>query len=108
MKILLTGARSMATLDLARHLHQAGHTILVADREPIQAVLTEAGIASAIYYPIPVHHQEFFRQYAVGKSLPVSEQVSTQVLSLPIYPELTCEQIDRVVQVVGSALMKKA
>ncbi|MBW2467057.1 MAG: DegT/DnrJ/EryC1/StrS family aminotransferase [Deltaproteobacteria bacterium] len=80
------------------------YTILTADRQRLQEALTEAGIASAIYYPIPVHHQDFFRQFATGKSFPVSEQVSKQVLSLPLYPELTFEQIDRVVEVVGGAL----
>ena len=72
-------------------------------REAIQAALAEAGIASAIYYPVPLHRQEVFARQCAGLTLPVSEKIAERVLSLPIYPELTVDQIERVVAVVAAA-----
>jgi dTDP-4-amino-4,6-dideoxygalactose transaminase len=58
-------------------------------RDFIQQQLKEQGISSVIYYPVPLHLQEAlkFLGYKEG-DLPVAEQVSKEVLSLPIYPEL--------------------
>jgi len=80
------------------------YTTLVDNREVIQKVLADAGIASAVYYPIPLHKQEVFKDTCAGVSLPTSEKTAERVLSLPIYPELTAEQVDRVVDVIGRAL----
>lgn len=77
------------------------YTILSERRAEIQRALTEAGIASAVYYPIPLHRQEVFREECNNLSLPVSEKSAEQVLSLPIYPELTQAQVDQVVEVIG-------
>jgi dTDP-4-amino-4,6-dideoxygalactose transaminase len=80
------------------------YTMLVDNREVVQQALAGAGIASAVYYPIPLHQQEVFKQSCAGLSLPVSEQTAQRVLSLPIYPELTEAQVDRVLEVVAQAL----
>ncbi len=80
------------------------YTILTDKRESINGALTEAGIASAIYYPIPLHRQEVFLDACRGVSLPVSEQTAEGVLSLPIFPELNRQQIERVVDVIAGAL----
>jgi len=79
------------------------YTILSDRRDTIQQALADAGIASAIYYPIPLHRQEVYRETCAGLSLPVTERVAGQVLSLPMYPELTEAQIDRVCEVVLKA-----
>lgn len=76
------------------------YTILSDQRERLQKALTEAGIASAIYYPIPLHRQEVFREVCRAVELPVSERTARRVLSLPIYPELTEEQVRKVVDVI--------
>ncbi|MEJ2201435.1 MAG: DegT/DnrJ/EryC1/StrS family aminotransferase [Desulfuromonadaceae bacterium] len=62
----------------------------------MQQALTAAGIASAIYYPIPLHLQEVYGEMCAGCRFPVAEQVAGQVLSLPMYPELTEDQINRI------------
>ena len=80
------------------------YTILSEQRETIREALSAAGIASAIYYPIPLHRQEVFRQTCAEVFLPVSERVATQVLSLPIYPELSPDQIALVVATIGQAV----
>jgi len=80
------------------------YTILTDRRQELQAALTEAKIASAVYYPIPLHRQEVFADICREVSFPVSEQVASRVLSLPIYPELTRAQVERVVMVIAGVL----
>ena len=73
-------------------------------RDKIHQALTAAGIASAVYYPIPLHQQEVFCERYAGVSLPNAEEVAGEVLSLPMYPELTTEQINRVCAAIKGAL----
>jgi dTDP-4-amino-4,6-dideoxygalactose transaminase len=79
------------------------YTLLTDRREAVQQALTEAGCASAIYYPIPLHRQNVFAVACAGLSLPVSEAVAARVLSLPIYPELSETQMDRVIAAIRGA-----
>lgn len=68
------------------------------DRDRVQKTLTEKGVGSMIYYPIPVHLQKAyaFMGHKTG-DFPIAERVALQVLSLPIYPELSVEQQDTVI-----------
>jgi len=79
------------------------YTILAERREALQQALTAAGCASAIYYPIPLHRQAVFAASCASLSLPVSEAVATRCLSLPIYPELSQAQMDRVIKAIREA-----
>ncbi len=79
------------------------YTIESDRRDAIQAALTAAGIASAIYYPIPLHRQPLFAEQCRELSLPVAEAAAARVLSLPISPLLGDEQIDRVCEMVRTA-----
>lgn len=74
-------------------------------RQTIRQQLQAQGIGSMIYYPIPLHQQPVYAAlgYPAGQ-LPVVEQVAQQVLSLPMFPELTPAQQDHVVSGVRSAL----
>ena len=75
------------------------YSIRVKERDQLQNHLQEAGIATAIHYPIPLHLQPAFRQYGKGiGSLPVAESVANEVLSLPMYPELEEEKIHTIVE----------
>ncbi|MGA7827887.1 MAG: DegT/DnrJ/EryC1/StrS family aminotransferase [Geobacteraceae bacterium] len=76
------------------------YTILSAHRDRIMKALAEQEIASAIYYPIPLHRQDVFAEGYRDCSLPVAENVVQQCLSLPIFPEMTEEQIERVVAAI--------
>jgi dTDP-4-amino-4,6-dideoxygalactose transaminase len=73
------------------------YTIRIPDRDLARARLTERGIGSSLCYPLGLHLQEVYRHlgYRPG-DLPVAEQASLEALSLPIYPELTEEQDERV------------
>lgn len=80
------------------------YTILSPRRDAIMQALAEKQIASAIYYPIPLHKQKAFGTEYANISLPVSEQVASECLSLPIYPELSMEQIHEITDTIKSAL----
>jgi UDP-N-acetyl-3-dehydro-alpha-D-glucosamine 3-aminotranferase len=69
-------------------------------RDAIARELAAAGIASAVYYPIPLHEQEVFRSDYPGLSLPVTESVAQRCLSLPIFPEMSDDEISQVVQAI--------
>jgi len=77
-------------------------------RDALRAHLTERGIGTQIHYPVPIHMQEAaqFLGYRKG-DLPVTEKVAGEVLSLPMYPELTDGQIDRVATGVTEFMRKK-
>ncbi len=84
----------------ARHtFHQ--YTVRAERRDDLKRALQSAGIGAEVYYPVPLHLQECFRflGYQQG-DLPVSERLAGEVLSLPIYPELTVEQLDRVAEAI--------
>jgi dTDP-4-amino-4,6-dideoxygalactose transaminase len=80
------------------------YTIRTEKRDTIHKALKEAGIASAIYYPVPLHQQVVFREICSGQSFPVAEESALSVLSLPIYPELTNSQIKTVCRTISEAV----
>jgi len=88
----------------AEHVYHQ-YTIRVRNRDQVQSALTEQGIGATVYYPTPMHLQPIFAQlgYHAG-DLPHAEEVAKEVLSLPIYPELTSEQIHRVVAAIAAAV----
>jgi len=88
-----------------RHVyHQFTTLVPEGRREALQAALKQADIASAVYYPTPLHRQPAFSAYSRADSLANSEAVAKRCLSLPIYPEMTEEQIDRVADCLRAAL----
>jgi dTDP-4-amino-4,6-dideoxygalactose transaminase len=74
------------------------YTLRVERRDALQSFLKERGIGNAVYYPLPLHLQPCFAYLGYKKgSCPESERAAGEVLSLPIYPELTKAQLDEVV-----------
>lgn len=84
---------------LGNHVYHQ-YTILSPQRDSIMKALAEKQIASAIYYPIPLHQQQVFAKDYADISLPVSEQVAKECLSLPIFPELTEAQITQITDII--------
>jgi dTDP-4-amino-4,6-dideoxygalactose transaminase len=80
-----------------RHVYHT-YTIRSSERDALQQRLTAAGVQTAIHYPIPVHLQPAYadERYRSG-SLPETERAAQEVLSLPMFPELTRDQIATVV-----------
>jgi len=80
----------------------------VHGRDALRKALKEAGIGTEIYYPVPMHKQECFQgKCQVAGSLEQSETAANEVLALPIYPELTREQIQFVTQTVMEATLRR-
>jgi dTDP-4-amino-4,6-dideoxygalactose transaminase len=74
------------------------YTLRVERRDELQSFLKERGIGNAVYYPLPLHLQPCFAYLGYQKgSCPESERAAGEVLSIPIYPELTKAQLDEVV-----------
>ncbi len=88
---------------LGNHVYHQ-YTLLTERRDTVMATLSERGISSAVYYPIPLHKQEVFAEACHGVALPVSERVAACCMSLPIYPEMTDEQVRLVAATVQEAL----
>jgi len=66
----------------------AQYPVLVEERERVRAVLAQAGIPTAVHYPVPVHRQPAYTHLAPGASCPVADAMAASVLSLPIGPYL--------------------
>ena len=81
------------------------YTIRVERRDQVQKFLAGERIASTVYYPVPIHMQPIYKHlgYRPG-DLPESERAASEALSLPMYPELTEDQIKRVADTVTRAL----
>ena len=74
------------------------YVVRVRDRESLQAHLSEAGIGSGIHYPIPLHLQKAYENLGYRKgAFPVTERVASEIVSLPMFPQLTKAQQDEVV-----------
>jgi dTDP-4-amino-4,6-dideoxygalactose transaminase len=80
------------------------YTIRVDNRDELHRALAEKKIGSATYYPVPLHLQPIYASlgYKVG-DFPNAEKAARQALSLPMYPELRIDQIERVVEVVAES-----
>ena len=75
-----------------------------ATRTRVQAALKAEGVPTAIYYPKPLHHQPAYAHHHDGAPMPVSEDLATRILALPIHPDLSDAQVDRVCTAMAQAL----
>jgi dTDP-4-amino-4,6-dideoxygalactose transaminase len=85
---------------VVRHVYHL-YVIRTPQRDALLARLQARGIDAGIHYPVPLHRQPAYVKQGYGAvSLPIAEQVASEVVSLPMYPELSYEQIVYVAQVV--------
>lgn len=75
--------------------------IQTKERETLQKYLLEHGIQTIIHYPIPPHQQECYKEYS-HLSFPITEQLSQEVISLPISQVMTDEEIDFVIKTLNT------
>jgi len=87
-----------------RHIYNQ-FVVQVANRDEVAAALRRDQIGHEIYYPVPLHLQDCYRDLGWSEgSFPASERAARQVLALPIYPELQPASIERVVACIAKAL----
>ena len=87
----------------------AQYTIRISGgrRDAVAAALKVEGIPTAIYYPIPLHHQQAYKHYPIGKGgVGVSDRLAFEVLSLPMHAYLDTVTQDRIIEATRRALKK--
>jgi dTDP-4-amino-4,6-dideoxygalactose transaminase len=80
------------------------YTLLSERRDEIMAALKEAGASSGIYYPIPLHRQSFCAYQYRDLRLPVTEETAERCFSLPMHPELSDTEVERIAGVVAEVV----
>ena len=90
---------------ISPHAESVHHiaAVLVPRRDAVRAALAASGVASGVHYPVPCHLQQAYAAYRTAP-LPVCEQTADQLLSLPLFPTITHEQVVQVGQALEAAL----
>jgi dTDP-4-amino-4,6-dideoxygalactose transaminase len=88
----------------ATHVHHL-YVVGVAQRTAMERTLKERGIATAIYYPRPLHDTKLFRASAAGRTFPISEALSQDLLAVPLYPEMSDAQQETIVAAMRAAAL---
>ncbi len=77
------------------------YVVAVAQRDRFQDLLSKEGISTLIHYPVPIHLQAAYQEYRnQGKYLPMTEKLADQIVSIPLYPELTEEEVNYMVEAI--------
>jgi dTDP-4-amino-4,6-dideoxygalactose transaminase len=88
----------------ARHIYHS-YALRLECRDRLNSLLLKQGVGTAIYYPIPLHLQKAYKSLKYRKAdFPVSNKVSSEILSLPIYPHLKESEIKYITGLIRSAL----
>jgi dTDP-4-amino-4,6-dideoxygalactose transaminase len=88
-----------------RHVYHV-YAVQVRERDAVQTVMARAGIGTGIHYPIPVHLQKAFANLGYQRGdFPVTEALTEQFLSLPIYAELPLDQVGEVAAALDQAVL---
>lgn len=106
---LLAGADLMLPQEMsyARHVYHL-YVVQAEERDELQKDLAEAGVQTGIHYPVPIHLQPAYAFLGYGRgSFPVTEGQASRVLSLPMFPELTDEQISIVAKSIHASQMDR-
>jgi dTDP-4-amino-4,6-dideoxygalactose transaminase len=83
-------------MEYARHVYHL-YVVRVSERAALQKYLKEKGVSTGLHYPVPLHLQEALQLYGYRRGdFQVTERAADEILSLPMYPELTEEQVDYV------------
>ncbi|MGD7035610.1 DegT/DnrJ/EryC1/StrS family aminotransferase [Alkalicoccus sp. WONF2802] len=88
---------------LGEHVYHQ-YTLLCDRRDDVLKALQDKQIGCAIYYPVPLHRQNVFKEAYADVSLPVTESVAANCMALPICPNLSDENIETIVGVIRSVL----
>lgn len=99
----LRGVQVPAVAERARHVYHQ-YTIRVPDGrdEMARRLREEFGVGSGVYYPVPNHRLDSLAAYAPGLDLPETERAAREVLSLPVHPSLSQDDLGRIVTAVNT------
>jgi len=86
----------LVTLRSDRTNVYAQYSVLVCDREAQQKCLSEAGIPTAVHYPVPLNEQPVYKHLCCPDCTPIAQQIAKQVMSLPMSPDLSAEDQDKI------------
>jgi dTDP-4-amino-4,6-dideoxygalactose transaminase len=95
-----TSVRTPVVRDGTRHAFHL-YVIRTEERDALLAALQARGISAGVHYPIPLHRQPAYATGARADALPETEAAAASVLSLPVYPEITDEQLAYIVESVA-------
>jgi perosamine synthetase len=71
-------------------------------RDALEKYLTEKGVGTGIYYPVPIHKQKYYtEQLGYNQTIPISEKAAEEVISLPVHPALTQNELETIVKTVN-------
>jgi dTDP-4-amino-4,6-dideoxygalactose transaminase len=100
---LITSVETPKVREGDRHVFHQYTVRLAGDREAIQQALLEAGVGTAVHYPMPINRQPIMEKLGIGQDadLPVAEAAARCVLSLPVHPSLTDEDIEHIATAVN-------
>lgn len=101
--LLDSAAKVPITPDGVKHIY-GYYTILVEDRDGLRARLADAEISTAVYYSKPLHLHRHFSSTCRFDTLQVAERISQQCVSLPIFPEMTDDEVDYVASTTAALL----
>ncbi len=95
----------LCTIKPARTSVYAQYTIFVKDREQLQKRLSDAGIPTAVHYPIPINEQEAYKHLCCFDCTPIAKELASQVISFPIHPDLKPniqnKIVDAIISIIG-------
>ncbi len=102
----IDGLRLPITKEYSNHVYHQ-FTLRYEKRDELLAFLQERGVGSAIHYPKPIHLQPAYSFLGIGEgSFPVSEKVSKDIFSIPVYPELSQDELDYIVATIKEFFSK--
>ncbi|MBI2907686.1 MAG: DegT/DnrJ/EryC1/StrS family aminotransferase [Chloroflexi bacterium] len=95
-----SGAETPREMAYGRHVFHL-YVVRSSQRDELQSFLASHGVGTLIHYPIPVHLQEAYLDLGIKPgSFPVAERYASEILSLPLYPELSAASVERVAALV--------
>jgi len=96
-ELLAAANVNLVTLRPDRTSVYAQCTVLVSDRAAVQKRLSEAGIPTAVHYPVPLNEQPAYKHLCCSDCTPIAQQIAKRVMSLPMSPDLSAEDQDKIV-----------
>jgi dTDP-4-amino-4,6-dideoxygalactose transaminase len=80
------------------------YVVRVSNRDAFRDALASRGIGTGVHYPYPVHSQPAFKELSNGRAFPHAEAACQEIVSLPIFPQLTADETSRVVNAIREIL----